>query len=84
MNKEKAVRFDCARVDWVDSNAFSKWHPRTDENNQPSACVSIGMIEKEDDNAITIRMSIDLILDNIDGTITIPKCSVKGSERFKG
>lgn len=76
-------KVNCARVDWVDSNGFGHWHPREDEKNEPSHCVSVGMIEKEDKVAITLILSLDAALDRVDSSITIPKCSVKSLKRFK-
>jgi hypothetical protein len=77
------MKYDCARVDWVDSNGFGTWHVRDEEKNIPSACVSVGMIEMESEEAITLRLSIDTLLNRVDNTITIPKCAVKSIKRFK-
>lgn len=77
------TKYDCARVDWLDSNGFGHWHDKTDEKNKPSTCVSIGMIEAESDEAITLRLSIDTLINRVDNTMTIPKCAVKLIKRFK-
>lgn len=79
----KREKLNCAKVNWIDSNGWGVWHARTDEKNEASVIVSIGQIEMESKEAITLKLSHDFTLDRIDSTITIPKCSIKSIARFR-
>jgi hypothetical protein len=76
------MKFNCVRIDWVDSSGVNEWHSPSTED-KVAVCVTVGIIKSENKEQITVKQSHDFTLEHIDNTITIPKCSVKAIKRFK-
>lgn len=46
------------KIEWVDSCYTGGWHAAEDYNNEPSPCVSYGVIVKRSRQAITVVQSV--------------------------
>lgn len=72
-------------VEWVDSCGNSHWQKRTDaiRNDGVGRCYSVGVVLKSDSHALTIHQSYDRACDNVDHTLTIPRCAITRIRRLK-
>jgi hypothetical protein len=72
-------------VEWVDSSGFDGWAPRNELADQPrpATCRTAGIVVAENDQALTIALSIDDTDGNFNGAITIPHFAITTREALQ-
>jgi len=73
-----AISFDrLVIVEWVDSHITSGWS-REKQDDEPQTCVSVGWVVAENERALSVSPHISIEeTPQRNGTMTIPKCSIK-------
>ncbi len=74
-------------IKWVDSIGYSKWtnedYLKEEFEKDILCCESVGWVIKEDKDRIMIAPHKSLNTNSFDGTMTIPKCSIKEIQEIK-
>ncbi len=76
-------RFPVVWVEWVDSVAASGWVADQYAVSHNLACISVGFLVAESEEAITVAASISSA-GQIDCPITIPRCAITGLWEVSG
>lgn len=68
---------DIVYIEWLDSSGIDSWSPIQDlEDGQLAKCRTAGILLFEDDEAITVALSVDDQHDNVLNALTIPRASI--------
>jgi len=83
MKIPQVERWECVRVEWVDScGPKHGWHKAAKKEQQVAHCVSGGLVFAQDAECLSLVLSRDTDSKAIDGIITIPNVAITAFEHL--
>ena len=75
----KLTRWEPCLIHWVDANGgigTGGWFKIQKQDRQVDGCVTVGAVESQDEDRITLVLTRDTVTKNVHGMITIPVVAI--------